>query len=452
MKKDSMYALVAILTIVIGLVGYLIGRRYSYNLVWSMIPAVLFFVIGTIIVSRKKGDDSENYTGCNVVNVYQNGCGPTPPGPTPPEPNNNPVNLAEVSKWISSLDSKLTKECQTCIISNAVKLWKEGDLEKVKNMPKDKQQDILKAMLVFDCANQCVIPPSGLDETQVAEWVSGVVANHYLPQCKACVINAILKTWTPADFVKARSKMKIEQSKIIQGVLALNCGDCETNKLDPVDVSNWLGQFLGKNARPDCYDCLGNTILNMWTPQIFAKVKAMSQQSQKQIVNALSEMDCKDHCTVIPSSLTKQAVLNWLSSVLSGEQMACMNCIVDVAVKNWTPALLAQVKTKPKEEQIKIVEAMIAMNCSDNCQTTQRPLALQDISSWLKTILPELDAKCSSCASSSAYNMWKESMPTNQDFHNDVLTKSCDDQIKIARLVADYNCPDVCSISPLASC
>jgi hypothetical protein len=452
MKKETKYAILASISILVGLATFFLIKSNKLSTgqspAWALLPVIIILIIGIFSIEKKHkepySDSKTSDDGCNqTINIYQNCSGPGPnPNPIP----DGPIQKSDVMTWIKSIDSQLTATCQNCIANTAVKMWKKSDLTNVKSMSIDRQKVILNAMLVIDCNSQCIIPPSGLDRKQVEQWVA-MVGKNISPQCQTCAVDHIMKLWAPTDFDKVRIRMMVEQQKILQGVIALNCPNCETsNKLNPTDVQKWISLIL-TGAKPDCYNCIVSSIVNLWDNEQFTEVKKMDKKSQVQVVQALIAMNCEKQCIEVPSGLTPQQAQSWLNSVLVGESTSCAKCLNTAIVKNWSQAILSIVKSKPHADQVKILQALIAMNCESNCHPTpSENLTKTDISNWLKKILPSLSTDCSGCIVDSAFSMWDK-----QEF-TELLAKSCEDQVKIARLIGDYSCPHVCNIPPINPC
>jgi hypothetical protein len=447
MKKGTKYAVLAGVAVVVGFVSFFLIKSNKFttgqSAAWALVPVLIVLAIGIPTIEKKhKEHYSEEMSGdgCNqTINIYQNCPGPSPPGP------DGPVKKLDVLAWIKSVDSQLSGGCQDCIANTAVKMWKQSDLAKVKSMAIDRQKVVLNAMLVIDCNSQCIIPPSGLDRKEVAQWVS-MIGPELSAQCQECAVNAIMKLWSPNDFAKARIGMKQDQARILQGLIVFNCKDCDINKLNPADVQKWLSTIL-TGAKPDCYKCAVDSIVNLWDVTKFNQVKQMDKKSQTQVVQALIALNCEKECVEVPSGLTPQQAMSWLNTVLVGENPNCTNCLVSAIVKNWSPAILDVVKSKPKADQEKILQALLAMNCQSICHPSPHPENLvMQINAWLRKLLPSLSADCLDCIVKAAASMWDE-----QQFA-ELQTKSCDEQVKIVRLIGDFNCAGTCTIPPLSPC
>jgi hypothetical protein len=199
-------------------------------------------------------------------------------------------------------------------------------------------------------------------------------------------------------------------------------------------------------ASQDCYKCALTIILRMWSTTEFAKVQAMSKASQLQILKALTALNCDKECIEVPSGLTAQEVSAWLSTVLNGRFASCTtSCIIPTILRLWTPPMLSSVKLKPLLEQQKIVQGIISFNCQGICFSG--PISIDQVSWWVQNILPSASPNCQSCIVSSAMKNW------TTDSFNELLGKPLTDQVKTARLLADFNCPDVCgSLPPAQEC
>ena len=451
MKKGTKYAVMAAVAIVVGFISFFLIKSNKLSIeqsaLWALAPVLIVVVIGIAAIEKKHKEHYDDDVGCNqTVNIYQN-CR----GPNPSPPPDGPVNKSDIVKWLISVDPQLTSTCQDCIANNAVKMWKQADLTNVKNMSKKKKKVVLNALLVIDCNKQCIIPPSGLDRSKVQIWVS-MVGKELSVQCQTCVVDSIMKLWSPSDFVKAQLGMKEEQAKLLQGVLAFNCSKCDVNKLNPADVQKWINTIL-TGAKPDCYTCVVNTAVNLWNVEDFAKIEMMDKKSQVQVVQALIALNCEKDCVSVPSGLTVREAQEWLVTILVGESPTCDNCIVQAIVKNWSRSILDTVKSKPKDDQLKIVQVLLALNCDRVCHPSSNKLTKEDIQKWLVTMMPDVTQKCSDCIVNSAFSTWSSSMPTKEAFRTELLSKKCSDQVKIAKSIGAFNCPPgTCNTSPLNPC
>lgn len=440
LDRNQRYAVVIGSSVAIGILSIVVLKGLKANVWWAILPFAVSLVTGIVIVSRQKKENFEaDDSGCNqTINITQN-CKSGPSPPAPPAA----LTAASIKKWIVSLNPSLTSDCQNCIIAAALKLWNSKTLTDVVNMAPEKQQSILKALLAFDCTKQCVIPPSGLDETAVEKWLKSLIPN-LAEDCSSCVVDAIMKMWSPLEFTRVEAKMRIEQLKIVQAIFALHCETCEPpEKLNSAEVQKWLSGIL-TGASSECYTCAVNTIVKMWSPAVWAKVKAMDVKSRTQVVQALIDINCMKECVEIPSSLDQGQVQKWLAGVLVGETALCSTCIVATIMKLWTPKLFQSAQAKSKLEQSRIVQGIVALNCKNPC--VQNALQKQQVVAWVKQALPKVSAACVECIADKAFSMW-----TKEDF-NDLLSKPTKEQAKLAKMLGDFNCPHVCNIPPLEEC
>jgi len=445
------YAIAIMLSMTIGvLFAYYLQQKTQLSPAIAFIPFILTLIAGLIIVRRqhKKEGYALNLPGDSAgatINIIQNcgSCNPTP-GPTPVPPGPAPLTKDAVAKWIKSVDTGLTANCSNCIIDKAMQLWNSNLLEQISTLPMEKQKTILNAMLAVDCVSQCIIPVSNLDKQKVIAWVNMIVPTAGV-NCQACAVDYILKHWSSQNFSNALVKMKEEQVKILEGIIAFNCPKCDAPiKLDAKAVQAWLTGLL-TGANPDCYSCAINTIVRLWSVADFNKIKKMDKKSQIQVIQALLALNCSENCIEVPSGLTPGQVNQWLASILDGENNNCYDCLSAFILKHWTPAMLNTAKQLPKIEQSKVVAGLIAANCQSECLSNST-LTKQQVTSWVKQILPTIDAVCVSCIVAKAMQIWNK-----QDF-TEVMSKPTKDQAVIAKAMADYNCPHVCQVEPLEEC
>lgn len=450
-QQKNLIATVAAILVILIIVGYIL-KRNDIKPGYAIIPVLLVLIFSLPYILSKKGDnDSESYTvsstesgGCSqTINIVQN-CGPNPPSPPSPPPSPpHPPEKEDILDWIDSIDSELTSSCKNCIVNSASKLWSRDMLPKVKQLSKEQQKNILNALLSFDCSKQCVVTPAKLTASVIQRWVSVLLPK--LPQkCINCVVSFGLKLWTLEDFAMIQAKDKEDQINLVNALIAMNCNDCaDTPRIDPGLIRKWLDSVLA-GAKPDCMDCIVDKISAMWTLADFGKVQGMDKKSQLQIVQALIGLACSKECVYIPSGLNRNVISQWVNSVLTGENPNCLNCVVNVISKVWSPSIFNNVKSKPVNEQVKVLQSIIAANCLNECVST--PLSSQQVLAWIRKIFPKYSKECQECIVEHAMKMWNKS-----DF-NELLSKPTSDQAKVAKLIADYNCPDLCVNEPYKDC
>ena len=302
------------------MIRYSRGSENGSILILVMVFAWLGITAGLIIVVVKSSKENFTLTGDGqTINIFQS-CGgnsppapqPTPPGPPAPPP--APVSQDDVKNWIKGVDPSLTDDCITCILDNAMHLWTADSLTSVQAMPVEKQLQILKAMLVFNCKQQCVIPANDLLPAAVDHWVRTTKPG-LAPQCISCIVKAIIKMWSKDDYSQAVQKPVEDQVKILEALLAFQCKSCqEPASLNPEQIFNWV-KTMYPNGANDCYSCAVEMILKLWRPEDYAKVRSMTLESQMQVVKALASLDCANSCIEVPSGLTAADVQAWISSV-----------------------------------------------------------------------------------------------------------------------------------------
>jgi len=450
LTKTQKYVAVSLSVVITFIASFMILKMYNQNVYIAFLPTIIVGLSGISSILQHKDNDNENYeneSSCNqTINIVQN-CADKKPIP---KPSPVPSNLSDkMKKWIMSIDTKLTVECQSCILENALKMWKEDTLNKVLNMDKDSQNKILNGLLIFDCSKQCVIPQTGLNKSAVDTWVRSTLKGSS-NDCIECVTDAIIKLWSPDDYKKVLSKTPQEQMKIAEGVLALHCENCKQNpsKLDPDMVKSWLTSLL-VGAKPECYNCAVETIVKLWEQKDFIKVKSMEKKSQVQVVQALLGLNCEKDCVIVPSGLNTKVVESWLlkTSPLEFQSKDCLDCTVSSIVKLWTPETMKNVLSKTSVDISKIIQGIIAMNCKTKCMDNQL-LSRERVLQWFKEKLPQQNINCLNCVVDKAVEEWK----TNNLFTQKVLSLSPKDQSKLARTFADYNCSHICNVEQYDNC
>lgn len=439
LSKEKKYIITIVICIVTSTIVFIMLRNNNHSILHSvlisLIPFIIIGLMGLKWVSIKK----ENFDNEQTINIIQN-CGNAPqpsPQPTPPQP--GPISKDMLEKWVNSVDPQLTSTCKNCIIESALKMWSSQTLSQVQAMPIDKQKTILNALLAFDCNKQCVIPPSGLNPAAIDQWLR-VLNPNLSANCHHCVVDIILKQWTEAAFKIVLENSKSDQLKIVESLLALNCPNCDLpNKLKEADVQKWVGGLLS-GAKPNCYACIVDMIVKMWSTTDLARIKNMDKKSQLNVLQALLALSCNKECVEVPSGLTPQEVSNWLSTVLTGENINCQKCLVSSIVKLWSPAVFQSIKVKSKIEQDKILQGIIAMNCKNSCLVGN--LQKEQVENWVQRILPNANVGCSACIVEQVLRSYDK-----DTFHNLLLQPSAD-QNKVANLISNFNCPHVCNLTP----
>lgn len=386
------------------------GNVFLYGLV-GMLPGLIIFVIGYFMVRKgafegyqddmpsgcpcaamkgrdymvppcstcpRRGGEGYHDSGINqVINIVQNcdgGKKPSPsPSPAPPSPPK--VTIEALTKWVKGLEPALTDKCVVCIVASAKKLWSGEMLSKVESLPVNDQKTILNALLAFQCDKSCVVPVNGLNSADVMKWVSDLIPT-MPPQCRTCVVNSVLKLWTPDEYTKVLNMPASQQQEVVQAMILLNCPTCDTNNnnLNPADVNKWIAQYLPKILGPSnveqsqCYTCAYNTIMKMWSPEQFAKVQAMDDVSQSQILQAIVALDCNKNCIAVPSGLTDEQVYAWITSLETGAHPDCYSCLVNNITMRWSETYLNNVKKLPKGEQIMVLIGLTNLYCKEPCR------------------------------------------------------------------------------------
>lgn len=450
--------MIVVIALLMGLSTLFMLRVYNHNnnsmkksLLISLIPFLLFLLIGLALVSKNKkerfGLGSDGLDQNQTINIIQNcGSGPSPsPIPPGPSPVPTPLKSEDVLKWMNNINSKLTSTCQNCVVENALKLWNTDTLNKIETEPMEKQETILNAMLAFNCSKQCVITSSKLNAAEVDQWLheadSSLSAN-----CHQCAVGAILRTWSLDEYNLVLKMSEEKQKTVIQALIALNCAACNiASSLNKQEVQQWITGLL-TGADVNCYACVLTNILKMWNNLEFAKVKAMDKASQIQILKALMSLNCDKECITIPSGLSSTEVSKWVFGLVKNMDLGtCVNsCIVPFIVRKWTPEMFNEVKNKSTIEQQKILQGVITMNCSNAC--FGGAMSQGEIEYVVSLVIPEANPACVACIA-------KEIAATVSpaEFHL-LMSRPVFEQSKVFRTMASYKCPDLCKLTPVQEC
>src|SRR3990167_930037 len=154
LSKKSKYILLIVVSILVAILAWFLSKKHKHQMPITLGAVALVLIIG--VLSIRRSEDKEKYdggaehrpmensdpsSGCNqTINITQN-CGK--PSPIPPVP--TPDLKEKILDWIKAVDSKLTVECQACVLENALKLWNMDTLNKTKGMDANSQKLVLNA-------------------------------------------------------------------------------------------------------------------------------------------------------------------------------------------------------------------------------------------------------------------------------------------------------------------
>jgi len=270
----------------------------------------------------------------------------------------------EVMAWVGSVYLGLPTNCYNCVVEAIMKMWGPDELAKAKAKAKHDQTKIVRGILAFDCAHCDVVK---LNAGDVQKWLNSVLVGAK-KDCTKCLVAAAVKNWSLGDFNKVKGMSKKSQRQVVQAMLALNCvKECVEvpSGLDAHEVHMWLNHLLA-GAMPDCYKCLADNIMKLWTKDSFKKVQAKSKGDQVKIVQGLVAFHCKGDC-MPPAPLTPGEVSAWLKKMLPQASAKCLNCAVEHALKLWDSKVFAGVKAKSPKEQKALAQGMAVLNCPHAC-------------------------------------------------------------------------------------
>lgn len=207
---------------------------------------------------------------------------------------NAPVVDKDVVNWVNSMMTGASLECASCVIKNIHTLWDEDQFMKVKSMDKKSQLQILKALVALDCNKECVSIPTKLDPSVISSWVASILKADN-NNCKSCVVESIMRLWTPASFAKVQQMHPADQEKVLQGILSFNCeSKCvRPSKLSPMEVSDWLKNFYKAS---ECTSCIGQYIVSNWDSDYFRKIKSMDSKDQLSTIHKIASSSCPHVC------------------------------------------------------------------------------------------------------------------------------------------------------------
>jgi len=475
-KKDQILLTGLISSILSGIISYYLFKKYNINVYYSGIPVILILLF-SISLSTDKKYNSENYLKNNTkngeesdsdsddsssnckqtINIVQN-CGknnrrpgPTPPGPVPPKP--------------------------------------PGPVPPKPPGPIVNKKDILN-------------------------WIDSVNSK-LTNECKNCILSSALKLWDYSSFENVSKMSKDEQSKVLYALLSFDCQKvCSIgpDMLNKKEVMMWVAKaYPGLNA--NCMECVITQILRLWNNEVFENAKNMKLAQQKNIIEGLLAMDCKG-CKV-NTGVDPNSVKKWLNSLSFGEDIDCMNCVVDKIVNLWDLSDYMKVVNLSNESQKQIVSSIMLLSCGKDCVNVPNRLNEDEVRMWVTGLISEESDKCLYCIVQNVMKLWNyaifskvmkmsrteqqkilqgliltncdicinSGLTKNQilawlrtlspkeykldclncialeglkmwdkrEFTN-LLTKPTSDQIKILKAIADYNCPHACPNVPIEPC
>ncbi len=376
-----------VVAVMVGLISMENGYDQNQALQLAGVAGLLAVILGLLTLK----DQRDNYihkvskyaregydaNGCNqTINIYQNCKDPQPgPGPKPePIPIPEPVSVDAVRKWIDSVDNSLTESCKKCIIDNAVNIWTQSTLVEVQSKDIAEQKNILQALLAFNCSKQCVIAPAVLDRQMVEALVYSIEPN-MSTSCAVCMVDSIMQMWTMDDYNRIKEMNQQEQINVLMLIRNINCSTCDVQaKVDPNVVERLISLIL-VGAKPNCYKCVVQAIVNMWSLQELDDFKKMDRKSQGQVVQAIIALNCKESCTYVPSGITDEEALAWVQSAMpemNNWLPECVSCLVGV-VKSWSRDNFRAVQDKSHEEQVAVITNLATVDCQNSCIGSPEP-------------------------------------------------------------------------------
>ncbi len=206
--------------------------------------------------------------------------------------------------------------------------------------------------------------------------------------------------------------------------------------LQPSDVQDWIS-YINPNLTDVCQICIIKNVINLWSVNDLLKVRSMDTDKQKLILNSILADNCEKICSV---SLNTNDVMSWIMKFSQNNSEQCLNCPLNSIMKLWSVEDFAKVKSSSEEEQNKIYQALLKINCPECLDNKLKP---EELLSWLTTVLPDSNQDCLNCVMQNLINVWN----TN-DLAN-IKSQNLNTQIEIiASILGNINCSDFC-VSPL---
>jgi hypothetical protein len=273
------------------------------------------------------------------------------------------LNKNEVISWVRSVNPGLPEKCLDCVVLQIVRMWNVSMFQKVKNMAKNEQSNIVEGLLAMNCQN-CRIN-NRVDENSVRKWLNGLLKQD--SECIDCLVDKIVSLWDLSEYFKVVNMNIESQKQIVNAIMMLSCSkDCVVipNKLTENEVRMWVRSILTDESDL-CLYCIVKNIMNMWNYEMFKSVQRKSIQDQFKIIHGLIILNCSE---CITDSLTKNQVLSWLKTLAPSEyKLNCLDCIASAGVRMWTKRDFSNLLSKPTSDQIKVLKNLADYNCPHPC-------------------------------------------------------------------------------------
>lgn len=282
-------------------------------------------------------------------------------------------------------------------------------------------------------------PPSPLSKTDVMNWINSVNSK-LTSTCKNCVVNKAISVWNSDILSKIKLESLEKQETILNALLAFNCDkECAVtnSNLNSAQVNQWVYE-ADSSLSENCHNCVVNNILKSWTQSEYENVLKMSNDKQKDIIQAMIAFNCS--LCETPSSLNAQEVQQWMSGLIVGENPDCYACTVSNILKMWDNIQFAQVKAMDKTSQIQTVKALMALNCGKQCTSISSGLSASDVSKWVKGLIRNQDIlSCvDSCIVPAIVRLW------NPNIFSQIKNKPIIEQQKVLQGIISMNCGNSC--------
>ena len=458
MKNQEKYSLLILLALVIVVFGIGLHSRFPYPQIipGSFILAIITLAVGIRVISSKKKENFE--TPCQqIINI--NPMYGERPSPMPSPAEIKMISPSDADKWISSVDKDFSENCKGCLSKNLAKVWTVDMLEKVKKMSPSIQLDLLKLLVMLDCDKECEPKPipkpvSKLTKDKVEALIKKIYPD-ILETVKECMENNIMKLWDEKNFDIVLSKPLVEQEKILNGILALNCGNIY--KMYDKKARD-LFASVGGNINTKCGMCILQSIIKNWDMETFSKVEKMNLPQRKLFIDTYSKL-CDAECKIIiskvlPSLEQIEKDIMMMEPLLKEE---CAKCVASHIHTAWNYDSYEELlMLKDKMKQKKIIQNLLSI-CNTSCGNKVRPspprpvpprpvppkaLTKEDVTKFVQSIEKDVPIGCLDCISTSVFE--------NKSGHTfaDLKKMTPVDASKALHQVSEHLCPNVCKLPP----
>lgn len=366
--------------------------------------------------------------------------------------NGDSLDLNQVKKWMNGILQGQTVECSECVLNVISKMWNSNDFKKIKAMDLKSQTQILQTLIFMNCEKICVEIPTKLDPQKVMKFIESILVGTNV-DCNTCLVDTIMKNWTPDSFNKVQKMSNADKIKILNGLISMNCLQvCTAPKPAPTPVPNtrisreqvvdWVDS-VGVGENTNCKNCVVDSVMKVWDQNMLNNIRARSREDQIEVFKGLLATNCMSACTQNSDKLSRSQVSSWINSLITGLDNVCLNCVVDNVIANVKPEQYHELQSRNKVDQSKVLQGFISFDCVGKC-TTDKRISRTEVEKWVKNTLKDVKIDCASCIVDGIVNSWSV---------NDLYEArkwNAEDQVKFLTTYGQYNCPEHCNVLPPA--